>query len=135
MRDCKPDCSEKKAADRFNFRAKPFWISWSTMSLSKYSVILSNTQCSEQPFFVQKMNFRKSEVDLTGDFEFKMSKKCKNFKFFAWKLVKIGFWQFLVSSIWDQNQDFWHKNSIIWYFLGWNLQEYLPILAQKFKYV
>ena len=36
--------------------------------------------------------------------------------------------KFLVWFL-GQNLDFWHENSIIW----WNIQEYLPILTQKFK--
>ena len=32
-----------------------------------------------------------------------------------------------------QNLDFWHENSIIQYILGWNIQEYLSTLAQKFN--
>ena len=57
----------------------------------------------------------------------------QKFKYVKVKFVKIDFFQCFVSSILGQNLDFWHENSNIWYFLGWNIQEYLPILARKFK--
>ena len=58
--------------------------------------------------------------------ELKIQKKLKNFNFLP------EHWSF-ISSIFGQNGDFWHENSIFWNFLGWNIQEYISILAQKIQ--
>ena len=48
-------------------------------------------------------------------------------------MVKIDIFQFFVSSILVQNLDFWHENSNIWYFLGWNIQKISSNFGAKFQ--
>ena len=69
-------------------------------------------------------------IGFDGRFEIKMPKKLMNFEFLPQNCSKLNFLKFIFGS----KPRFFARKIQFLVKLAWNIQEYLPILTQKFKY-